>query len=414
MNHIFLLDRIKHSWEDNAVKLKEHIEAHKLDCEHLVHSMVVTSNSIDNLKHIAEQFFGTIVVNFRLYLINPIEALFNHNAVEHLPSLDLIGRYTFTDPNSYGNNVVVANIDDGVYEEHPEFYDRYLGYWFGINESTGAAEMNTCPGKWVSEHGTHTMGTLCGKTVGCAPKARFTFLKLFNSAGADLSDMFKLVDLVLAKFKEDPVAYPLPHVFNCSFGSDLPSGINMNDPAITSYATALQHMYDSVRQYGSLFVFAAGNSFQNGNPIELPSYFNNSISVGSVATTADKNFKLSSFSSYGRCIESNDALDKITDNCPLMIGPGEDILSSVPPNFSLTMYAKLSGTSMATPIICGLICCMFSYMMARGLSRLETEQRIFKHLKDPASYRAANSSVGTGLGLLQFTTFSTAIRENML
>jgi subtilisin family serine protease len=413
MSHIFLLDRLKHTWDDNAVKLKAHIDEHKLDVDHLIHSMVVSSNSLTDLQHIAEQFFGTIVVNFRLYIIAPIQALFQHSAIDKLPSLNIMGRYAFTDSNSYGDGIVVANIDDGVYEKHPEFSDRYLGYWFGINSDTGVAEMRTRPGEWVSEHGTHTMGTLCGKTVGFAPNAKFTFLKLFNNSGADLMDMFKLVDLCLAKFKENPVAYPLPHVFNCSFGSDVPAGTDLNDPTFTAYASALQHMYDSVREYGSLFLFAAGNSGAAGNPIELPSFFNNSLSVGSIGIKDGQNFQLSSFSSFGTCLESNDAIDKISNSCPVMCGAGEDVLSSVPPNYSLTGYAKLSGTSMATPSICGVIASMYSFLIAKGLTRLQAYQRIRNHLCDDASYRKApvGAADGYGRGLLQYSTFAIALLE---
>lgn len=414
MSHLFLIDRIKHTWDDNAIKLKNHIDTHKLNVEHFVHSMVVASNSLSDLQHIAEQFFGTIIANFRLYIISPIESLFQRSATsEKLPSLDIMGRYSFTDSNSYGDGIVVANIDDGVYEKHPEFRDRYLGYWFGINSNTGVAELRTSSGEWVSEHGTHTMGTLCGKTVGFAPNAKFTFLKLFNSEGADLGDMFKLVDLCLAKFKENPVAYPLPHVFNCSFGSDIPPNTDLTDPTFIEYASALQHMYESVKPYGSLFMFAAGNSGASGNPIELPSFFNNSFSVGSLAIKDGNNFQLSRFSSYGTCIESNDASNKISNSCPVLVCPGEDILSSVPLNYSLTGYASLSGSSMATPASCGVIASMFSFLIAKGLTRLQAYQRIRAHLCNDASYRKApvGSRDGYGRGLLQYSTFATALLE---
>lgn len=406
MSHIFLLNPRKNNLDNISQLIQGQIVKNHLACQYFEQSMVIVSDQLQDLIKLTNEFIGRIIENFRLHIIAPIANQVQPHSSKNLESLAILGRYDFTDTTSYGNGVIVANIDDGVYNNHPEFKSRYIGHWFGINTITGDAEVRTGNGEWVSEHGTHTMGTMCGTSVGTATKAQFTFLKLFNSSGADLMDMFKLVNLVLQKYSEDPVTYPLPHVFNCSFGSEIPDGTSINDPILQNYAFALQHMYDAVRPYGSIFLFAAGNSASSGNPIGLPAFFNNTFSIGSVSLQGNV-FQRSTFSSYGSCIESgDDEIDKVSITCPVLVAPGEAITSTVPPFYSLTGYSKLSGTSMATPAIAGMIACMFSYLASKGISRSDAGGRIFRCLMNQSSYRTNAGQNDIGYGLLQFLQFS--------
>jgi subtilisin family serine protease len=401
MSHILLLDHAKATMQKLGETVGNIIREKELQCHHFFHAMAVSSDHLPDLQILSKHTHGKIISNLRVYSINPHSKTPHDQPIIQRENLKAVGRYDYTNPNSYGNGIVVANIDDGVYTTHPEFKDRYLGYWFGIDSKTGKAVINTTPGKWVSEHGTHTMGTMCGKTVGVLNQAKFTFMKLFNSGGADLMDMFKLVDLLLTKYNENPEQYPLPHVINCSFGTDMPDGLPLTSPVYAQYSVALQHMYDAFHQYGCLFLFAAGNSGEDGNPIEMPAFFNNSISVGSVATQSNGSLVPSTFSSYGPCLNAHDIpIDTIGKTCPLFAAPGEDVLSSVPPDFSLGGYAKLSGTSMATPCAAGIVGAIYSILLANGTTRLEAHKKIFDAIRKTSTFKDLNNPTQCGFGLI--------------
>jgi len=103
-------------------------------------------------------------------------------------------------------------------------------------------------------------------------------------------------------------------------------------------SNALQQMIRVAARQGVVLVCAAGNDGIQG--VNYPARWEECISVGSV----DKRGEVSDFSSRGKEVD--------------LCAPGEDILSS----YLHQGYAKLSGTSMATPFVVGVIALAMSQM----------------------------------------------------
>jgi subtilisin family serine protease/subtilisin-like proprotein convertase family protein len=108
-----------------------------------------------------------------------------------------------------------------------------------------------------------------------------------------------------------------------------------NDPLLSA---AVQNAH----QNGLIFVAAAGNG---GNNNDLSPAYPSSFTYDNVVSVAavDNNFQLASFSNYGA---------KSVD----LAAPGVNIVSTLPNNG----YGTLSGTSMATPMVTGVLALVWS------------------------------------------------------
>lgn len=126
-----------------------------------------------------------------------------------------------------------------------------------------------------------------------------------------------------------------PHVVNCSWGGG-------------SYSTTGQNVVNYTYGQGTIVVAAAGND--NVSTPFYPAAYNNVISVASTASGDQK----SSFSNYGSTIDVS--------------APGSSIFSTVPSDG----YSVKSGTSMASPMVTGLIGLMFSLDPSMPRSDVET------------------------------------------
>jgi subtilisin family serine protease len=109
---------------------------------------------------------------------------------------------------------------------------------------------------------------------------------------------------------------------------------------------------------GVFVITAAGNEGPELDTVGYPAGFPEMIAVGSI----DRTKKLSSFSSRGRQVD--------------IVAPGDQITSCYPPR----SYAVLSGTSMATPFVSGVVALMLAkHRKLGGKTPIETQQDMIEH-----------------------------------
>lgn len=167
-------------------------------------------------------------------------------------------------------------------------------------------------------HGTHVAGTIAGKTYGVAKEANIIAVKVFNDSSSTMETTLGgfnwAVTDILKKNRTGRA------VISMSYGGLASVAVN----------TAV----DRASAYGVVSVAAAGNSFDDS------SYYSPASAKSAICDGAiDQSWVMASFSNFG---PNND-----------IFGPGVGVLSSW--NDDDTSTRKLSGTSMATPHISGLV-----------------------------------------------------------
>lgn len=168
---------------------------------------------------------------------------------------------------------------------------------------------------------THCAGVIAGVdndfgVVGVAPNAKLYNVKVLGDDGSgSIQGIIKGIDWCIAEQVD---------IISMSLGSS-------QDPG-----ASLQNAMKRARAAGIIIVAASGNENTHcGWPAAYPEV----IAVGAV----DQSFGRAGFSNFGEELD--------------IAAPGVDILSTYPGN----RYAKLSGTSMATPMVAGVIALVQHY-----------------------------------------------------
>jgi thermitase len=224
--------------------------------------------------------------------------------------------------NKGNRNVLVAVIDTGVDYRHPNLAPNMVaGYDFKENDNDPMDKT----GYQNPGHGTHCAGAvgatglIDGGTVGLAPEVSIMPLRFLDENGSgDLNNAIKAIDYAIEK-KVD--------VISASWGA----AISRKD------AMPLVEAIKRADDAGIIFVAAAANDGKNNDVTEMypaNNGFPNSITVAASGSGDAK----PSWSNYGTATVH-------------VAAPGENIMSTLPNN----KYGNLSGTSMATPLVSGLV-----------------------------------------------------------
>jgi subtilisin family serine protease len=255
-------------------------------------------------------------------------------------------------------NVLVGINDSGVDDTHPDLAPN-----FDAADSVNCINNgvpDTTPGAWrptTSIHGTHVAGIVAAARngvgiVGVAPGVRIASVKVVNDAGFIYPE-YSICGIVWAAEHHMAVTNHSYFIDPWEFWCD----DNGDQGAVQE---AVRRAYAWATDQGTLSVAAAGNSNYdlankttdsdspddattvtrtiNNNCLDMPTELPGVITVASTTQARAK----SSFSNFG--------LNKID-----VAAPGSSILSTVPGG-----YAKLSGTSMASPHVTGIAALMKS------------------------------------------------------
>ena len=263
---------------------------------------------------------------------------------------------------SSGKNIKVAVLDTGASLNHPDLIGQILNAKDFTGSTAGPYDNNG--------HGTHCAGVVSGNKndsgiIGVAPDCKLLIGKVLNDDGAGNSKWIASG----IKWAADSGA----DILSMSFGSSA---------ADKNISAAIKYAYDK----GCYLVAAAGNEGPTEGTTNYPANMKECISVAAV----DKSNLAAKFSSRGK-------VD--------IAAPGVDVTSCWPPKG----YAKLSGTSMATPFVSGVLALVLSALKAENIKYKTLISKITSTFYKTA-VDAGKSGIDTtyGWGLIEP---SSAIRE---
>lgn len=231
-----------------------------------------------------------------------------------------------------GESIKVAVLDTGVDPEHPDLKSRIKDMKDFSNSSTGVKD--------VQGHGTHVAGIIAGcdngiGMVGVSPKVDLYIAKVLGDKGnGSYQSIINGMEWAIEKEVD---------IINMSLGS--------SQVPPKAFHEAIKKAYDK----GIILIAATGNE---NSSVAYPARYDEVLAVGAI----DQEYNKASFSNYG--IKNQ------------ISAPGVDILSC----YKHGQYAKLSGTSMATPIITGAAALYLSYLKKNNQPK-PTVSELYKALK---------------------------------
>ena len=241
-------------------------------------------------------------------------------------------------PNLDGSGVRVGILDTGIDASHPDLAGKVKAF----KDFTAAQNPNPTD---ENSHGTHTAGTIVGgatsgTSIGVAPKAQLIVGKIFDAQGsAKDEDILRAMQWV-ADPDGNPDTNDFAMLVSNSWGDDSPFADR--DPKDEPLCGVL----DNWVKLGMLPVFAAGNSGPGATTVGLPGGCPASLTVGAT----DSADRAAYFSSRGPAKWKSSSLVK-----PDVSAPGVNVKSAKPGGG----YQSMSGTSMATPHVSGVMALIY-------------------------------------------------------
>lgn len=264
-----------------------------------------------------------------------------------------------------GEGIRVAVLDSGVDEQHP---------FLVVSESvTSTAESTRLPG----EHGTHCAGSIASRDSvfpGIAPGVTLINVKVLQQNGSgSFSTVVQGIDQALdleAQVLSMSLGFNhLPPWSDGGHGWQCPDG---RCPLCTAV--------DNATRFGAICVVAAGNEHQRAESLRAsgnassfdtelgcPGQARSAITVGA---HTKRTFSAVGFSSHGPA--------SYGEQKPDIAAPGVNVMSTVPaprqadgqPDSDASradLFTRLSGTSMATPMVAGAVALILQDRLAKGL-----------------------------------------------
>ncbi|GJM23954.1 MAG: hypothetical protein DHS20C16_03690 [Phycisphaerae bacterium] len=245
-----------------------------------------------------------------------------------------------------GSGVIIANVDGGIYDTHPDLVNRMLG-------CTGS----TCGGSAVDDHGTHTAGIMAGdgasgtldsfgflRGMGVAPGANLVeqvYSPTFTQANGMLTLMYDSYanGALLSGNSWGPAGTPRGYDDDTM---QVDIGVRDSAPGTAG---------NQELTYVLSFMNGNGGFQSQGTPDEAKNLFNiGSTKMQSSGGTQDLNINdLSSNTAHGPALDGR--------LIPHMVAPGCYVDSPDSP----TGYGTKCGTSMASPQVSGGVALFMEY-----------------------------------------------------
>lgn len=252
-----------------------------------------------------------------------------------------------------GKDINIAIVDTGISNIHRDLAGAVIGFKDFVNERISPYDDNG--------HGTHVGGIIAGNGMasnemfkGIAPDAKIISVKTLNSKGKGKAEIFmKGIEWI----KKNRKKYNI-RIVNISVGTI--AGDNSRRDRIEN--RELIECVDELWDLGVIVVAAAGNNRPEAGSVTIPGASRKVITVG----VADYHniIKYSVWRTYN-------SISK-----PEIVAPGTRITSC---NNYQSYYTSKSGTSMATPIVSGVIA------LALSKNQKITNEEMKKYIKKTAT-----------------------------
>jgi major intracellular serine protease len=236
-----------------------------------------------------------------------------------------------------GDGIVVAVLDTGTDINHPDLKKNLIGGRNFTREGWSLSNFDDLNG-----HGTHVAGTIAanGRVMGVAPEAKILTCKVLDQNGN--GSYASIIEGVRFATNWRGSKGERVRIINMSLGGA------HND-------RNLEKAIQEACAKGIIVVAASGNEGDNNEEtfeFSFPAMYNETVTVAAM----DENRKMATFTNVNKQVD--------------VIGAGVDVLSTYP----RSTYARLSGTSMATPHISGVLALLIKLgekKFRRGLNHQE-------------------------------------------
>jgi len=254
-----------------------------------------------------------------------------------------------------GDGILVGHLDTGIDGKHPALKNaihEFAQFDMLAQRVPGAVANDS------AEHGTHTAGSIAGRTVGGIEIGAAPAAKLLSGM---VIEGGQVIERILAGMEW--VVEQKGRILSMSLG-------------IRGFTTAFEVVIQSLRDAGVLPVVACGNELANSS--RSPGNYATVLSVGA----SDETDRVAAFSSSQTFARPDDPV------VPDIVAPGVEVLSCAVGGG----YRFDSGTSMATPYVAGLAALLLSAKPDATVAELE--RAILRSCARPATMPESRANRG--------------------